>query len=267
MHDIDRTQMEYNPETGFETEQLESDEYESDEYESDAFESDEFESDEYESDEYESDEVRSGDQEWGEVFGEDELMELAAELLEVRDEAELDQFLGALIFKKVRDALRRRRARRQGVQTPVGQAIGGILKGAAKKVVPAAGAALGGQVGGPLGAKIGSGLASMAGQALGLELEALSAEDREFEGAKQFVRFAGQTVKNATSARPTANPKAVAKTAATAAARKFAPGLLNRAAGVSRSPSTKNWVRGRTGRWVMYRSTKSGKKRIVLFGV
>ncbi len=35
----------------------------------------------------------------GEVFSEAEQMELAAELLEIRDEAELDQFLGDLIKK------------------------------------------------------------------------------------------------------------------------------------------------------------------------
>jgi len=40
----------------------------------------------------------------------------------------------------------------------------------------------------------------MVGKALGLELEGLSLEDREFEGAKQFVKFAGETVKSAVSA-------------------------------------------------------------------
>ena len=48
-----------------------------------------------------------------------------------------------------------------------------------------AGSALGGMVGGPLGAQLGGSLANMAGSALGLELEGLSNEDREFEAAKQ----------------------------------------------------------------------------------
>lgn len=56
---------------------------------------------------------------------------------------------------------------------------------------------------------IGSNLASVAGSALGLELEGLSPEDREFEAAKQFVRFAGQTVSNARQADPRAEPEAM----------------------------------------------------------
>ena len=121
----------------------------------------------------------------GEVFSEAELMELAAEFLEVRDEAELDLFLGSLI-KKAGQAIG------QVVKSPIGKAIGGVLKGVAKQALPIAGTALGAYFGGPLGAKVGSGLASMAGKALGLELEGLSLEDQEFEGAKQFVKFAAR---------------------------------------------------------------------------
>ena len=154
-----------------------------------------------------------------EVFNEAEQMELAAELLEVRDEAELEQFLGSLI-KKAGSAIGK------VVKSPVGKAIGGFLKSAAKKALPIAGAALGGMVGGPIGAKIGSGLANVAGGALGLELEGLSNEDREFEAAKQFVRFAGETVKNATAA-PAANPVAAARMAIQKAAQKHAPGFAS----------------------------------------
>lgn len=111
----------------------------------------------------------------GEVFNESEVMELAAELLEVTNEAELDRFLGNLI-KKAGSALGK------VVKSPIGQAVGGVLKGVAKKALPIAGGALGAYFGGPLGAKIGSGLASAAGSALGLELETLNQEDREFEG-------------------------------------------------------------------------------------
>src|SRR5215510_7806556 len=157
-----------------------------------------------------------GEMEWfgeaGEMFSETELLELTAELLEVRDEAELDRFLGDFIKKAGR-------AIGKVVRSPVGQAIGGILKGAAKQVLPIAGTALGGLVGGPIGAKIGSGLASVAGKALGLEVGELSQEDREFEGAKQFVKFAGETVKNAVSAPSGTDPRTAANTAAVAAAR------------------------------------------------
>ncbi len=183
----------------------------------------------------------SGEAEWGgEVFSEAETMELASELLEVGNEAELEQFLGDLIGKAGK-------AIGSFVRSPVGKAVGGWLKGAAKQALPIAGGALGGLVGGPLGAKIGSGLASYAGDALGLEAE-MSQEDREFEGAKNFVKLAADAVKTAAAAPPGANPIAVAKAAVKAAAEKHAPGLLN-GAGPQRGPVGKL---GRTGRWVRH---------------
>ena len=66
----------------------------------------------------------------GEVLGEGEIMELAAELLEVRDEQELDRFLGD-VFKKVKAF----------AGSSAGKAIGGMLKGVLKKALPVAGAA------------------------------------------------------------------------------------------------------------------------------
>lgn len=154
------------------------------------------------------------------IFDEAQELELAAELLEVSSEQELEQFLGDFI-KKAGKAI-------GGiVKSPVFQTIGGVLKSAAKVALPIAGGALGTFVGGPIGTAIGSSLGSMAGNALGLELEGLSPEDREFEAARQFVRFAGETVKNALQAPQDANPLAVAKKAAEDAAREHAPGLLD----------------------------------------
>lgn len=191
---------------------------------------------------FESEQFEYGEAEGpGEVFTEAEVMELASELLEVGNEAELDRFLGDLI-KKAGQAVGK------FVKSPVGQAIGGVLKGVAKKALPIAGGALGAYFGGPLGAKIGSGLASAAGGALGLELEALSQEDREFEGGKQFVRFAADTVKNATSAPPTVDPRTAAKSAAAAAAQKYAPDLLRPTAGPASSSSMSGTGHG--GRWI-----------------
>ncbi len=154
------------------------------------------------------------------VFNETQEMEFAAELLEVNNEQELEQFLGDLI-KSAGKAI-------GGiVKSPIGRALGGVLKSAAKVALPIAGGALGTFVGGPLGTTIGSSLGSMAGKALGLELEGLSQEDREFEAARQFVKFASETVKNAMQAPPDVNPFAVARTAAGEAAREHAPGLLD----------------------------------------
>jgi hypothetical protein len=225
MHDIDRTQLEVNPEA-------------------ESFEYGEFEQLEYVG-------------EMPEVFGEAEQLELAAELLEVRDEQELDRFIGDLV-RKARSVVSK------VASSPFGQALGGALKSVAGKALPLAGAALGGVVGGPLGAKIGSGLASAAGKALGLEAEMLNQEDREFEGAKQFVRLAGAAIQSAASAGPSADPRAAAQTAVTQAVRAFAPGLLSggAAGSAARLPATTSLASsGRSGRWI-----RRGN-RIVLLGV
>jgi hypothetical protein len=177
-----------------------------------------FEGEQFES-EYE-DEWAGGS---GEVFHEAELMELTAELLEINSEEELNYFLGKLI-KKAAGAIGK------VARSPIGQALGGVLKTVAKKAIPLAGGALGGMVGGPLGAKIGSSLAGYAGSALGLEAEFVNQEDREFAGAQQFVRLAGDTVKNALNAAPGANPQAAVQNAAIKAANTHAPGLLSSAA-------------------------------------
>jgi len=189
-------------------------------------------------------------QESGGVFNVGQEMELASQFLEIANERELEYFLGDLI-KKAGSALGK------FVKSPIGQAIGGVLKTAAKAALPIAGGALGGMVGGPLGASLGSSLASMAGNALGLELEGLSPEDREFEASKQFVKFAAETVKNALEAPPSADPAAVARSAALEAARVLAPGLMD----TGKAPTAGSETKGRTGRWVRH----NGK--IILFGV
>ncbi|MCO6434831.1 hypothetical protein C8R30_11130 [Nitrosomonas nitrosa] len=211
-----------------------------------SFESEQYESEQFENEQFEQFEFEEA--EWGEVFNESEVMELTAELMEVTNEEELDLFLGKLI-KKAGSAIKK------VVKSPIGRAVGGVLKGVAKKALPIAGGALGTYFGGPLGAKIGSGLASAAGKALGLELEALSQEDREFEGGKQFVRFAANTVKNAVSAPASTDPRRAAQAAAAKAARKFAPALLG--AGTSTSASM---GKGRSsGRWI-----RRGRNIIIL---
>ncbi|HNO75929.1 hypothetical protein [Nitrosomonas mobilis] len=204
-----------------------------------------FESEQYENEQFENEQFEFEETEWGEVFNESEVMELAAELMDVTNEEELDLFLGKLI-KKAGSAIKK------VVKSPIGRAVGGVLKGVAKKALPIAGGALGTYFGGPLGAKIGSGLASAAGKALGLELEALSQEDREFEGGKQFVRFAANTVKNAVSAPTSIDPRRAAQTAVAKAAQKYAPVLLGASASASMG-------KGRSGRWI-----RRGRNIIIL---
>jgi len=180
---------------------------------------------------YEMEQYEFGQGEWtgegGGLLSEADEMELANELLSVTNEQELDQFLGSFLKKAASVA-------GNIIKSPVGQAVGGVLKGVAKKALPMAGGAIGGYFGGPLGAKIGSGLASAAGNALGLEAEGeMSGEDREFEGAKTFVKIAADTVNRAAQARG-GDPRQIAQQAATAAAKQFAPGLLNQGQGGAR---------------------------------
>jgi len=182
-----------------------------------------------------------------EVFQEGELQEIAAELLSVSNEQELNYFLGGLI-KKAGSALGK------VVRSPIGQALGGVLKKAAKTALPMAGAALGNLVLPGVGGMIGGKLASAAGSMFGLELEGLSQEDREFEVAKQFVRLAGDATRTALNAPPSVNPVAIAQNAVAQAAQKFAPGLASGPNGLLAGG-------GASGRWV-----RRGR-RIVLYGV
>ena len=231
MHDIDRTTLEFGNETSYEGE------------------------------------YEFGESEWGGEMGqqgmltEAEEMELASELLSVTNEAELEQFLGSFLKKAASFA-------GNVIRSPVGKAIGGALKGVAKKALPLAGGAIGGYFGGPLGAKIGSGLASAAGSALGLEAEGeMSGEDREFDGARTFVKVAADTVNRAAQARG-GDPRQIAMQAATAAVRQHAPGLLARAgqqggqqgAAGRGAGGMAGAMHGNAGRWV-----RQGRK-IVLYG-
>ena len=186
------------------------------------------------------------------VLSESQEMELAAELMEVNSEQELEQFLGDLI-KKAGGAIGGL------IKSPIGQALGGALKGVAKQVLPMAGQALGGAIGGPVGSQLGGQLASAAGSMFGLELEA---GEQEFEAAKTFVKLAADAVQNAASAPPGANPHAVAQAAVAQAAQTHAPGLFAPdQPGSMHSQFDGNTGRGHSGRWV-----RQGGK-IILFGV
>jgi hypothetical protein len=183
----------------------------------------------------------------GGPLGEVDEMELAAELLAVSDEAELDQFLGRFIRRASRGV-------RTLARSPLGNQLGGLLKNAARKLVPAAATALGGLVGGPAGMALGEQLAAAAAKNFGFELEALSQEDQEFELARGYVRFANEAVRQA-ARMPARVPAPVAARASLArAARRHAPGLLRRRGG-TRSGIVQIIQAGspqgrRTGRWV-----------------
>jgi hypothetical protein len=248
MHDLDRTQNLFESEfNGMETFDYEGEGEGEDEGEGE----EEFQDEgQYEGEGY----LFEGESE--SAFDEIEEMELAADFLEVTDDAELDQFLGKLIK-------RAKKAAGGFVKSGLGQQIGGLLKGAAKQALPALGNLALPGVGGQAGAKL--------GQLFGLELEGLSPEDQEFEAARKFVRFAGEVAQAAAGAPPGVPAPQAANAAVIQAAQKHAPGLLrpangrrpvNRCGGVRRRVGGRYAGRGtRGGRWV-----RRGD-RIILLGV
>jgi hypothetical protein len=227
MHDIDRTQLEHD----IDRTQLEAGAYGASEF--------------GEAAEIGEEETEAGLSE--SPLTEAQEIELASEFLEASNEAELEHFLGN-VFKTVGSAVGR------FVRSDTGRALGGILKGAARQALPIVGGAVGQWISPRRGRAIGADIANQAGRLFGLELEGLSAEDREFEVARQFVRFAGTAAKQAAVVPPTLPPVAAAQRAAAAAARVYAPGLLRRLQG----RSTRLWPH--SGRWVRRGRT------IVLFG-
>lgn len=141
-------------------------------------------------------------------------LELASELLEVTSEEELDRFIADL-------------ARSAGdfARSDVGRALGGVLRNTAKEALPLVGRAIGGRLG-STGGEWGRRAGAAAADLFGLELEGLSSEDREFELARAFIRFAQAACRNAAKAPADAPAPAVVRAAALAAARRHAPGLL-----------------------------------------
>lgn len=202
------------------------------------------------------------------LFSEAEEMELAAELLNVSNEQELDQFLGGLFKTATRALGTAGRAIGNFARSPAGRQIGGLVKNAAKSALPRlgqmGGMALGNLiapgVGGAIGGQLGSQIAPAIGSMFGLELEGLSQEDQEFEIARQIVRFGGAALSNAAEAPPNTPPQQAARQAAIAAAQQYAPGLLNPNAG-GQQQGKGGCNHASSGQWI-----RKGNK-IVLYGV
>lgn len=173
---------------------------------------------------------------------------LATELLQVTSEAELDQFLGNLISGAVKAA-------RGFASSDAGRAVGGLLKSAARQALPQIGQALGNVVapgmGGDLGRRAGQWLGGRF--ELGLEMEGLSAEDREFETARSFVRFAEEAAQRTAQAAPRLPAAVAAQRAAVAAAQHHLPGLVRPPTGGTANPPAAQ------GRWV-----RRGKHIVIL---
>jgi len=249
MHDLDQTRLEFNR-SEFDDDEFEfEEEFESSPVEnmgeSDFVDEDaEFES-EYEY-EYES-EADVGD---NSSFSEAEEMELAAELMEITSDEELEYFLGRLIKRGIRKVRKRIKRKLRG---RLGRRLRRGLRKIAKRGLRFAGRAVGGAFGGPLGAAVGRAAGRGVGKIFGLELEGMSPEDQEFEAARQFIRLAGDATLAAVATPESVNDDEAAGNALKRSVVKFAPGLTT-AAGRSGHG-------GKSGRWVRKGS------RIILMGV
>lgn len=163
-------------------------------------------------------------------------MELAHELLNVSNEQELNHFLGKLI-KGVGKGIS------AFAKSGVGKALGGALKSVAKTALPLVGKAAGTFFGGPLGGMVGGKLGSMASNLFELELEGLSPEDREFEVARAYVRFANEAINNTNNLSrqyTNSNPQTLVRTAINQAATTHAPGLVKSSGGRALAPTGGN---------------------------
>ncbi|KQU74607.1 MULTISPECIES: hypothetical protein [unclassified Rhizobacter] len=167
--------------------------------------------------EYEGEFEYEGEGEAGSPFSEAEEIALAAELLSVSSEAELEQFLGKL-WKGVKKVA--------GTVSKIAKPFSGVLKAVAKKALPFVGGALGSLIPIPgVGTALGTALGSAVSSALEMEFEGLELEDREFEMARRFVRIAGTAAQQATDSTAPAEFEA----AVAAAAQQHLPHFSGRA--------------------------------------
>lgn len=192
----------------------------------------------------------------GGVFNPDVHANLAADLLDVKSEQEMNYFLGDVISGATS-------AIGDFINSPTGQALGSGLKDVAKQALPLVGTALGGRFG-PVGSQIGGAL----GSAVAGSFE-LPAEEQEWEAANAFVNLASEAAKNAAQAPPGADPHAVAKKAIIEAAKIHAPGLVSTLTGEGHCECAScrhheghhHHHHGHSGRWYRH------GQRIILEGV
>jgi alkanesulfonate monooxygenase SsuD/methylene tetrahydromethanopterin reductase-like flavin-dependent oxidoreductase (luciferase family) len=147
-----------------------------------------------------------------------EEMEGAAQLLEITNEFELDQFIGGLLQKAARTI-------GSSIPASVLEPLAHTLKGALKRMLPIVGGSSRATI-----ASMGSDAARSvaAANAFGLELEGLSPEDQEFELARRFVRLTRAAGRRAPRFSRRVSPRVAVRRTLVTAARRHAPGLLRR---------------------------------------
>lgn len=207
---------------------------------------------------YEGENHYEGEWEWENgIAAESDEFELAAELLAVGNEAELDQFLGKLISQAGRGIS-------QFARSNLGRNLIGGLKSVAKKGLPILGSVAGGFLGGPAGAMLGGKLGNFASNLFEIQGEGMSHEDLEFEMARRYVRFAKAAAQNAVSqSGAPAPPKQIVTQAIKQSAAQHIPGLMRTQGFTGSQGNNMGSVQGGTqsGTW-----TRQGN-RIVLHGL
>ncbi|MDF0673065.1 MAG: peptidoglycan-binding protein [Nitrospira sp.] len=180
-----------------------------------------------------------------------EEIELAAELLSVSSEEEVDQFLGKM-FRGIGRGLKKVG---RFIGKKVLPALGKGLKGLAKAALPIAGKVLGSFIPIPgVGTAIGSAIGTAVSKALELEFSGVSAEDTELEMARRFVRMAATATQQAAMSSPDVDAEIVVNEAIVSAARKHLPYFHPRKSERSGMPGTMQ-----QGRWIRH-----GRQIVVL---
>ena len=180
-------------------------------------------------------------------------MELASQFLEIGSEAELEQFLG--------DLFQRAKAAAGDAYAAAGRAYNSdlvqkqvipALKSVARAYAPGAAGMGAERILPGSGRWVEAGTKQLADQWLKEELEGLSGEDREFEIARRYIRFAIDALQRALQAPPRVPQPVAAKVAVGEAARIHAPGLVPyvpELVGAARSGNGSHQAAS-SGRWV-----------------
>jgi len=144
-------------------------------------------------------------------------IDLAAGLLDVVNQSELERFLQELVAETTR---------RSGGAVPSRMVRGlvEVLRTTAERTLPTLTSGAG--VSTASGNSHERSTAETAARVFGLELEGMSAEDRDFEIARQLIRFAQAATARATSTQVTGSPAAGVAAVVAGAGHEFAPGLL-----------------------------------------
>ena len=145
--------------------------------------------------------------------------QFAAQLLEVSDEEEMDEFLGGIVNTIGRAV--------QGVSgaanSPQGRALIEAVKPLARAALPLVGGAIGSAIAPGIGTQIGSRLGSAASSLFEMEMDEMNEEEQQFEVARRVVRLTSAAAQDVATAPPGAPPQLVGELAVIRAGRQLRP--------------------------------------------